>query len=78
MQPSKVKISNVHYINVKGTTSSDIAVDLICSSHSPCENIELRDIDLKYVGPNKNLRSTSVCKNAKIGYGGIQNPPACR
>lgn len=76
--PSKVKISNVHYINVKGTTSSDIAVDMICSSNSPCENIELRDIDLKYVGPNKNLRSTSVCKNAKIGYGGIQNPPACR
>ncbi|KAL6186007.1 hypothetical protein ACLB2K_042129 [Fragaria x ananassa] len=74
--PSKVKISNVHYINVKGTTSSDIAVDLICSSHSPCEDIELRDIDLKYVGPKK-VRTSSQCKNAKIGYGGIQNPPAC-
>ncbi|KAM1742306.1 exopolygalacturonase-like [Malus sylvestris] len=75
-QPSRVQISNVHYINIKGTTPSNVAVDFICSSQVPCQNIQLHDIDLKYTGPNA-AALTSVCKNVKAGFGGIQNPPAC-
>ena len=31
-QPSRVQISDVHYINIRGTTPSNVAVDFICSS----------------------------------------------
>ncbi|KAB2599345.1 exopolygalacturonase-like [Pyrus ussuriensis x Pyrus communis] len=75
-QPSRLQISNVHYINIKGTTPSNVAVDFICSSQVPCQNIQLHDIDLKYIGPNA-AALTSVCKNVKAGFCGIQNPPAC-
>ncbi|XP_021806294.1 exopolygalacturonase-like [Prunus avium] len=76
-QPSRVQISDVHYINIRGTTASKIAVDFICSSQFPCKNVELRDINLKYIGPSNGGPITSICKNAKVGFGGIQNPPAC-
>ncbi|KAL1320879.1 exopolygalacturonase-like [Arachis hypogaea] len=74
-KPSLVKIANVGFINVKGTTISPIAVDLRCSKQFPCENIQLHNIDLKLLGPI--LPSGARCANVKPVYGGIQMPPAC-
>ncbi|KAJ6334459.1 hypothetical protein OIU78_011359 [Salix suchowensis] len=74
-EPSRVKISNVHYQNIKGTSTSDVAVSFLCSSLVPCEAVELVDIDLAYIGL-KNMTLSGSCLNAKVTSGGTQNP-AC-
>ncbi|KAL0433971.1 UNVERIFIED_CONTAM: Exopolygalacturonase [Sesamum latifolium] len=74
-KPSLVKISNVVYQNIRGTTASPVAVSLKCSSGAPCQNVQLYNIDLQATG---NVRPTSVCSSANVGYSGVQNPPACK
>ncbi|KAK9983733.1 hypothetical protein SO802_033258 [Lithocarpus litseifolius] len=75
---SKVQISGVHYKNIVGTSTSEVAVSLLCSSQVPCE-VELVDIDLKFQGSsNKGKSASSSCLNAKVKTGGKLNPPACR
>ncbi|KAG5567772.1 hypothetical protein RHGRI_003079 [Rhododendron griersonianum] len=76
---SYVKISDVHFRNVRGTSVSNVAVTLDCSSANPCEGIELADIDLA-LSPNapKKFPLSATCSNAKIFSRGKQNPPACR
>ncbi|XVE65582.1 hypothetical protein DITRI_Ditri08aG0011500 [Diplodiscus trichospermus] len=78
-QPSKVSISGVHYLNIQGTSDSKVAVLLLCSSANPCESIELKDINLQYVGTEReNLPFSSSCTNAKVTYSGTQSPAACQ
>nr|TKS06591.1 hypothetical protein D5086_0000122290 [Populus alba] len=75
--PSKVKISDVRYINISGTSASEVGVDLKCSEAVPCEKLYFSNINLKYYGPKK-LPFTSMCTNAKVNYVGNQFPPPCR
>lgn len=78
-QPSSVKVSDVHFKNIRGTTISDVAVLLLCSSSNPCDQVELSDINLSYAGtPLRNKNMTSSCTNAKPTFSGTQNPPACQ
>ncbi|XVE82190.1 hypothetical protein DITRI_Ditri15bG0127500 [Diplodiscus trichospermus] len=78
MKPSKVSISDVHYINIRGTTTSKVAVELLCSSSNPCQGIYMNNVNLQYEGPPKeNLPFSSNCTNAKVAYFGVQNPPPC-
>ncbi|KDP27317.1 hypothetical protein JCGZ_21001 [Jatropha curcas] len=70
---SKVKVSDVHFRNIKGTSVSPVAVDFQCSSSFPCEGVELSDIDLTYIGDKPSIESAS-CSNAKVTCGGKQNP----
>ncbi|KAK6120177.1 hypothetical protein DH2020_046083 [Rehmannia glutinosa] len=70
-EQSSVKISDVHFINIKGSTISPIPVSLDCSATFPCENIELADIDLAPVG---SIALKSACANAKTLLKGTQNP----
>ncbi|XP_057989085.1 polygalacturonase-like [Hevea brasiliensis] len=46
----KVKINNVSLKNIKGTSTTPIALRLNCSSIVPCEKVELANINLKYIG----------------------------
>ncbi|KAE8039029.1 hypothetical protein FH972_011478 [Carpinus fangiana] len=73
--PSKVKISNVSYKNIRGTSRTKVAVKIVCSKALPCQNVELTGIDLKYNG--KDGPATSRCVNVNPIIGGHQNPPAC-
>ncbi|PHU29809.1 hypothetical protein BC332_01902 [Capsicum chinense] len=70
-EPSQVKISDVIYQNIRGTTISAIPVQLMCSSRLPCQNVRRTDINLKHVS---NAPITSQCVNANAGYSGIQIP----
>ncbi|PIN08804.1 Polygalacturonase [Handroanthus impetiginosus] len=49
-----------------------IAVNLMCSSLVPCQNVHFHNIDLQFVG---NAKPTAICDNAKVGYSGVQFPP---
>jgi len=73
--PSLVKISKVSVKNVKGTSFTQDAVTLICSSANPCEGVEISDVDLTYtgcLGP-----TTSKCKNIQPTLTGKISPAIC-
>ncbi|XP_040999905.1 exopolygalacturonase-like [Juglans microcarpa x Juglans regia] len=72
--PSRVKISTVHYVNIRGTSTTPEAVKLICSSQFPCQDVHFYNIDLKY----QRSGATATCSNAKAWYAGRQNPPPCK
>ncbi|KAK4855263.1 hypothetical protein QYF36_005519 [Acer negundo] len=74
---SIVKISDVHFTNIWGTSVSKVAVDLQCSKRSPCENVQFKDINLRYSGVESQVPFSSSCVNAKVGYTGSQFPPPC-
>ncbi|XP_015931649.1 polygalacturonase-like [Arachis duranensis] len=59
--PSKIKISNVTFKNIRGTSGTQEGVSLICSSGVPCEGVVLSDVDLTFNGSP----ATAVCRNAK-------------
>ncbi|CBI28390.3 unnamed protein product, partial [Vitis vinifera] len=61
--PSRIKLSNVSFRNIRGTTSTQVAVKLLCSQGVPCQDVELGDINLKYNG--KEGPAMSQCKNIK-------------
>ncbi|CAH2080600.1 unnamed protein product [Thlaspi arvense] len=73
--PSRIKISNVRIKNVTGTSATQVAVKISCSKASPCEDVEIGDINLTYSGPGG--RATSECANVQPKFSGKQNPPVC-
>ncbi|KAL6958290.1 galacturonan 1,4-alpha-galacturonidase [Sarracenia purpurea var. burkii] len=72
--PSRVQISNVIYQNIFGTTTSPVAVNLMCSKNAPCQNVRFQGINLRPVGKGA---ITSACVNAQVGFTGFQNPRPC-
>ncbi|KAJ6430886.1 hypothetical protein OIU84_018401 [Salix udensis] len=77
--PSRVKLSDVRYHNIRGTCTSVVGVNIKCSHTVPCERVSLSNISLKYVGEKKsNHGISSVCTNAKLNYAGFQLPSPCR
>lgn len=73
--PSMVKISDVSFKNIKGTSSTKTAVKLVCSRGVPCTNVALTDINLKYNG--KDGPAVSECANVKPILSGSLVPAAC-
>ncbi|XP_057486044.1 exopolygalacturonase-like [Actinidia eriantha] len=73
-KPSKVKISNVVYQNIVGTTSKPAAVNLMCSKVAPCDNLHFNNINLRLTGAGS---LSSTCTNAKASYTGLQFPRPC-
>ncbi|XP_054817492.1 polygalacturonase-like [Prosopis cineraria] len=69
--PSKIKISNVTFTNISGTSQSQDGVVLICSSGVPCDNVQLNNINLTFNG----AAVTAKCSNVKPTITGTA--PAC-
>jgi galacturan 1,4-alpha-galacturonidase len=74
--PSRVKISNVSFKRIRGTSATQLAVKLVCSKGIPCQNVAISDINLKYNG--KEGPATSQCANVKPMVSGNLVPPACK
>ncbi|XP_041012575.1 exopolygalacturonase-like [Juglans microcarpa x Juglans regia] len=75
MAPSRVKISDIYFKNIRGTSSSKVAVALECSRGMPCQNIYLENVHLDLSTGEKH--ATSTCKNVRAKYIGTQIPPPC-
>ncbi|KAK3004673.1 hypothetical protein RJ639_018699 [Escallonia herrerae] len=77
-QGSNVKITDVHFKNIRGTSVTPVAVALRCSDVAPCEGLELADIDFTFSGKSANGAAlSSACANAKADFKGKMNPSAC-
>ncbi|KAH0709958.1 hypothetical protein KY284_011385 [Solanum tuberosum] len=73
--PSQVKINKVTFLNIKGTSRTQSVVSLLCSKGSPCEGVEVGDIDISYSG--KEGPAKSSCENIKPNFKGKQSPAVC-
>ncbi|TQD72997.1 hypothetical protein C1H46_041473 [Malus baccata] len=70
---SGVKISQVTYRNIQGTSGTAEAVTFECSPSTPCTGIRLQDIKLTYL----NKATTSSCKNIGGTSTGLLMPDSC-
>ncbi|KAL9144835.1 hypothetical protein ABFS82_13G001200 [Erythranthe guttata] len=75
-KPSLIQISGLTVKNVRGTANTKEALLFSCSSSKPCQNVQISDIDLKYVNSIP-ANFTTVCENVKPTVSGKQNPPIC-
>ncbi|KAF5194311.1 Exopolygalacturonase [Thalictrum thalictroides] len=71
--PSKVKLEDITFRNIKGTSSTPVAVTLECSKSLPCKNVVLENINLEH-----SAGSTSACQNVEAKYVGTHVPPPCK
>ncbi|TVU06619.1 hypothetical protein EJB05_49843, partial [Eragrostis curvula] len=69
---SGVSINDIQFKNVKGTTTTAVAVQLKCGV--PCQGLVLQDVDLRYKGSGT---TSAKCENAKAKYVGYQFPKPC-
>ncbi|GAY31703.1 hypothetical protein CUMW_287090, partial [Citrus unshiu] len=75
--PSRVKISNVRFRNIRGTSLTKEAVRIVCSKEIPCQNVEIGDINLVYNGIDDKGPAISSCSNVKPTLVGKQIPATC-
>ncbi|XP_059630208.1 polygalacturonase-like [Cornus florida] len=72
-QSSGVKISEVTYKNIQGTSATQVAVIFDCSSSNPCRGIRLQDVKLTYL----NKPAQSACRNIGGTASGAVVPESC-
>ncbi|KAG9137928.1 hypothetical protein Leryth_025622 [Lithospermum erythrorhizon] len=72
---SQVQITNVKFMNIRGTSVSNVSVDLNCSKIAPCEGIVFQDLNIIL---NDNQRPTiASCSNFNGTFSGDQIPSEC-
>ncbi|XP_065864277.1 polygalacturonase-like [Euphorbia lathyris] len=72
-QHSGVKIMNVTYQNIRGTSATQVAVKFDCSEKKPCTEIKMKDVKLTY----KNEAADASCENADGTASGVVQPTSC-
>ncbi|XP_062115189.1 polygalacturonase-like [Humulus lupulus] len=72
-QMSGVKVSDVTYQDVHGTSATEVAVKFDCSSGNPCSRIKLEDVKLTY----KNQAAEASCSHAEGTASGLVQPSSC-
>ncbi|KAH7575857.1 hypothetical protein JRO89_XS02G0232700 [Xanthoceras sorbifolium] len=66
-QVSGVQISDVTYQDIHGTSATEVAVNLDCSSKNPCSRIKLQDVKLTY----NNQPASASCSHADGSANGV-------
>ncbi|KAG0459750.1 hypothetical protein HPP92_022878 [Vanilla planifolia] len=73
-QTSAVKVENVAFIDIKGTSATEEAIKLACSDSYPCKKILLKNIELSsYSGGD----AAAYCWKASGFSSGEVYPPPC-
>ncbi|PIA65117.1 hypothetical protein AQUCO_00100543v1 [Aquilegia coerulea] len=71
--PSKVKLQDISFKKIRGTSSTPVAVMLECSKNLPCQNVVLQDISLSHPSGAK-----STCQNVQAKIVGTVVPTPCK
>lgn len=74
MQTSAVKLLDISFIDIKGTSATQAAINISCSDSTPCERILLQHIDLQL---ESGWNATAYCWKASGFSSGLVNPPSC-
>ncbi|XP_019181980.1 PREDICTED: polygalacturonase-like, partial [Ipomoea nil] len=72
-QGSGVKISNIKYKDIHGTSATEVAMTFECSKTEPCRGITLDNINLTY----KDHPAQASCSNAGGTSSGLVTPTSC-
>ncbi|KAF3443115.1 hypothetical protein FNV43_RR17036 [Rhamnella rubrinervis] len=72
-QVSGVKISDVTYQDIHGTSATPVAVKFDCSSKFPCTSIQMEDVKLTY----NNQPAQSSCSHAAGSASGLVQSTTC-
>ncbi|XP_062150086.1 polygalacturonase-like [Alnus glutinosa] len=72
-QGSGVKISDVTYQDIHGSSATQVAVKFDCSSRNPCSKIKLENVKLTY----QNQAAKSSCNHAAGAASGVVQPTSC-
>ncbi|KAJ9187200.1 hypothetical protein P3X46_002685 [Hevea brasiliensis] len=72
-QESGVKISDVTYQDIHGSSATEVAVKLDCSTKYPCTGIDLEDVKLTY----NNRPAEASCTNAAGRVSGFAEASSC-
>ncbi|CAN4075368.1 unnamed protein product [Withania somnifera] len=72
-QGSGVKISDIKYRDIRGTSATQVAVKFDCSKKYPCSEISLEDVNLSY----RDQPAEASCANAVGRASGFQKPTSC-
>ncbi|KAL6137727.1 hypothetical protein ACLB2K_063016 [Fragaria x ananassa] len=73
-QSLAVKVENISFTHIKGTSATEEAIRFACSDDSPCEGLYLEDVQLL---PSTGEIARSFCWEAQGSSLGIVDPPAC-
>ncbi|KAL2344663.1 hypothetical protein Fmac_005948 [Flemingia macrophylla] len=72
-QASGVKVSDVTYQDIHGTSATQVAVKFDCSSKYPCSMIKMQNVKLTY----NNEPAIASCNNAVGAALGLVQPQSC-
>lgn len=74
MQSLAVKVEDISFVGIKGTSATEEAIKFACSETFPCERLYLEDIQLvSYSGDS----TRSFCWEAQGSCSGLVYPPPC-
>ncbi|CAA0408358.1 unnamed protein product [Arabidopsis thaliana] len=74
-KPSTIKLANISFKKIRGTSGNKDAVKLLCSKGYPCQNVEVGDVNIQYIGTDG--PATFQCSNVSPKLVGTQIPKAC-
>ncbi|CAI0421466.1 unnamed protein product [Linum tenue] len=72
-QDSGIKVSDVTYQDVHGSSRTEVAIKFACSKSNPCTGIRLDGVKLTY----ENQAADSSCQNADGTTSGVVQPSSC-
>lgn len=72
-QASGIKISDITYQDIHGTSATPVAVKFDCSAKFPCTRIRMKDVKLTC----KNRPAQSSCSHAAGSASGFVEPTSC-
>ncbi|XP_042030028.1 polygalacturonase-like [Salvia splendens] len=69
---SSVAIRGVKFIDIRGSSSTEVGVKIDCTKWHPCSGIELKRVSLTFKGKP----TTAVCYSANVKFHGDETIPS--